>query len=990
MRASVLLVLFWLGITFLCTAQEPVIDLDFHGHVGAVRSLVFSGQQLISVGEDKTIRIWDLRTGEVSQTIRPYAEGEEGALNSVVLSPNGRYLAVAGYPVEYGIRIIDLYQNIQIAQLLGHTDVVTDLEFSPDGVYLVSGSADLSAIVWDVRNLENKPTTKQCFISNLKGFSKKVLAVAFSRDSRSLAVGDAEGLVRLFTLPGSPEKFKEAAVIEVKNLRRHHAPIRGLAFGKSGLVSVSQDGKICLWSKEVEVEQEFKAGYEIASMAVWDEWIAVGGVSPYKVSIFNSIQNKQVGTYSGHTSAVLSMAASENFWASGSDSEIHIWDKSGKQVAKLTNTGIALKTAQFVGDMKIGFAASGKGLFSEGFDFINLQKIQLSDAIKPAAIPITQAYELGSYIKVNPQTDGKIRCALPVPQGVMVGCDYSLKLFDKTGKVLREFSGHQGAVLALSTDQKYLISTSADQSVKLWLLEDEGYWPSPWEQMGDIWREYFVKIGMQKIAKTKGKQSWNELLEVLRKNSDYDIAAIEKIANSINKVVKPVATLVATQDGNWICYTESGYYAASAAGEQFIGWRINTNSSRLSDYQPAYKYRQFLMRPDVVKKAIELGSEDKALELLQANKSPKEQVVKAKAPVVEWINPIAADNELKNPILQVKFKVFSELAITEVKLMLNGRRLATARGFRPVAETFVGGGKEYTFEIDFSNFPGKNYIQVYAKNELMSCLSVPKNVSYFLGEEELPDMEQLVFKPNLYVLSIGISDFANKEYNLNFAHADAEAISGIFGTQSGKIFRQVNIRQLTNKQATRKEILEGFAWLKSQATPRDVVVLFVASHGFNSQGRFYLLPHDGDSKNLEQTAIKWADFSDLAISLPCRTVVFLDACHSGALALDLRSDNTEALRELIGEEKGVVVMSASTGKEVSLEDEKWGHGAFTLSLIEGMREGKADLLFADGQVELRELDAFVFQYVKKLTQGRQNPTTQKPSSISELILYKVQ
>jgi WD40 repeat protein len=988
MRAKVLVIL--AGLLFLNRgfAQEQQIDLDLQGHRGLVRSLVFSGEKLISTGEDKTIRIWDLRTGHVAQTLRPYSTADEGSLNCLALSPDGRYLAFAGYPAEYGIRIIDLYQNTQIAQFLGHTDVVTDLEFSPDGVYLASASADLSAIVWDVRNLSLKPSTKQAFISNLKGFSQRVLHVAFSQNSRQLAVGGAEGLVRLFTLPTTPEKFKEAAVIEVRNLKKHTVAIRGLGFGSTGLVTASQDGKVCIWNQEPEVVHEFKTGIEIAAMTVFEEWIAVGGLSPNKILILNGTQKNQQALYAGQSSAVLSMAAAQNRFASGGDSEIHVWDKTGKMLLKLSNTGISLKTAQFVGDLKIGFSDSPKGVFQQGFDFLNLERIALSNTIKPASVAITQAYQLGA-IKTDPNTDGKIRCAVQVPQGTVVGCDFSLKLFAPSGELLREFVGHSGAIFSLSTDQKHLLSTSADQSVKLWSLEDEGYWPSPWEKMGELWREYFVKVGAQKLAQTPGKQSWQELLQFLKKNPNYDVSPIEQISNQLNRYVKPLASLVATQDGNWICFTESGYYAASSGGEVCVGWKINTNSTELSQYQPAYKYRSLLMRPDVVKKTIELRSEAQALEQAQARRDPKDQIAKARAPQIEWIDPIQPETELKSPILQVKFKVSSELPLVEVKLMLNGRRLATARGFRPISETFVQGGKEYNFEVDFSHFQGKNYIQVYARNELMSALSPPKNVNYFLGEDELPDMDQMLFKPNLYVLSIGISDFADSKYNLNFAHADAEAISGIFGTQSGKVFRQVNIRQLTNKQATKKEILEGFSWLRSQASPRDVVILFIASHGFNHGGRFYLLPHDGNSQDLDKTAIKWADFSDLAVALPCRTVIFLDACHSGALASGLRSDNTEALRELVGEEKGVIVMSASTGKETSLEDEKWGHGAFTLSLIEGMKNGKADLLFSDGQVEIRELDTFVFQYVKKLTQNRQNPTTQKPSSISELILYKV-
>jgi uncharacterized caspase-like protein len=90
----------------------------------------------------------------------------------------------------------------------------------------------------------------------------------------------------------------------------------------------------------------------------------------------------------------------------------------------------------------------------------------------------------------------------------------------------------------------------------------------------------------------------------------------------------------------------------------------------------------------------------------------------------------------------------------------------------------------------------------------------------------------------------------------------------------------------------------------------------------------------------------------------------------------------EAIRALATEENGVVIMAASTGKESSLESPEWKHGAFTLALLEGLGEGKADIN-GDNVVNIREIDYYVADRVKALTNGRQHPTTQKPSVVSE-------
>jgi uncharacterized caspase-like protein len=144
--------------------------------------------------------------------------------------------------------------------------------------------------------------------------------------------------------------------------------------------------------------------------------------------------------------------------------------------------------------------------------------------------------------------------------------------------------------------------------------------------------------------------------------------------------------------------------------------------------------------------------------------------------------------------------------------------------------------------------------------------------------------------------------------------------------------------------------------------------------------------------------VAWADFADILGNLPAKTLMFLDTCHSGQLGENLYSfntrsatrsvdDATEAIRELTSDENGVVVMAASTQGEQSVEHPDWGHGAFTLAVIEGL-QGKADFI-DDGIIQLRELDTYVAERVKELSGGIQHPTTVKPSSISRFPLIRI-
>ena len=85
------------------------------------------------------------------------------------------------------------------------------------------------------------------------------------------------------------------------------------------------------------------------------------------------------------------------------------------------------------------------------------------------------------------------------------------------------------------------------------------------------------------------------------------------------------------------------------------------------------------------------------------------------------------------------------------------------------------------------------------------------------------------------------------------------------------------------------------------------------------------------------------------------------------------------VRDLVNDDYGVIVMCSSMGREYSLENAQWGHGAFTKALTEGL-QGKAD--FTHRQVVyLNDLDLYVTERVKELTGGKQHPVTQKPNGV---------
>jgi uncharacterized caspase-like protein len=231
----------------------------------------------------------------------------------------------------------------------------------------------------------------------------------------------------------------------------------------------------------------------------------------------------------------------------------------------------------------------------------------------------------------------------------------------------------------------------------------------------------------------------------------------------------------------------------------------------------------------------------------------------------------------------------------------------------------------------------------------------------------------------LYVLAVGVNRYQRyPTLEFKYAAADAADLCDALKPQEGGLYKRVQVLPLVDEDATWEEVLDGFEWLKRDMTPEDVAVVLLSGHGMNDDaGAFHFLPHDANLKtiHLRRTCVGYDYIKQTLLTLADRgkTLLFLDACHSGGLIPGTKAvppDIGAIANDLAQAENGVIVFASCTSGQVSFELPEWENGAMTEALLEALA-GKAR---RDGnRLLVSDIANYVKRRVKELTDGQQTP-----------------
>ncbi|NEP26755.1 AAA-like domain-containing protein, partial [Moorena sp. SIO3I6] len=429
---------------------------QIEGHRFGVRDVKYSpdGKLLASASEDRTVKLWNVETGTLLQTL----EGHRGKLWSVNFSPDGRLLASSS---EDGtVRIWRVADGSEVQILEGHSNWVRSVSFSPDGQTLASGSSDKTVKLWKVADGTEVQTIEE--------HRNAVTSVSFSPDGKTLASASWDDTVKLWNLENGKL---------IQTLKGHRHNVRSVSFSPNGttLASTSEDNTIKLWSVANGTLLQTLEGHRSPVWSVSfnpNGRILASAGSDNIVKLWNLEDLKDLEpatiepqTLRGHRSRIWSVSFSpdgQTLASASADSTVKLWALNSTEPQTLEAHG---------GDVKnVSFSPDGKLLAFASSD--NTVKLwQVEDGI----VLYTLEGHGSSVRSVSFSPDGKLLAS--------GSSDKTVKLWQvEDGKLLQTLEGHRSLVRSVSFSPvslaspegvgRILASASSDKTVKLWQVED--------------------------------------------------------------------------------------------------------------------------------------------------------------------------------------------------------------------------------------------------------------------------------------------------------------------------------------------------------------------------------------------------------------------------------------------------------------------------------------------------------------------------------------
>jgi len=892
-----------------------------------VKSVQYSsdGKYVVAGAGDQTAIIWNAETGKEIAKLKHANSSCSGCMTKAFFTPDNRFV-VSAY--SDSIKIFNWKERALVRQMSNAAGSMDDLAISPDGRYasvLQYGRAE----VWDINTGKH--------ILGTGSYESKNTSVCFSPDGNFILTGNEKRMAdvwrlsdgkKAFTLKGYLNQLDEKILnnsymywVALVHETKLSPDNKYIAIGNTGNNAKLIDFYTGRIHKTLKGHNGMVISLNFSNDA---KYLATGGVDG-KAILWDVETGEMVKEFQfpDKALAIFSVDISpDNKLLATSDwnGEIVIWNIATGHVIK------AMSPHSGNSSIHIKFSANGLYIISAGLDRkLKLIEIDTGEEVRT----FTGNTDLVTSINLHPRED----------KFITAGRDNTIRVWDfYSGLQVLKINAHERGTYSARFDStgKYIVSGGDDNMVKLWDAKSGALVANFAGHRGTIGDAHLTADNKYIVSGSR----------------DGSI----KVWSVADK--KELVSLVLMNENDWFVKTPEGYFDASEGAQSSISFVKGTELFSIDQFFNEY-YRPGLYTEAVFGKTGLRGNIMKSIET-----SPP--------PVIEIISPeenSSIDNGLATFMVRV---TNSGGGVKELKIMHNGKRQETddseLRRMRKAGQNDIK-----TF--DLSLVPGENEISVSAFSN-GDIESKPATVKVFYKGLEKTS--------NCFILSIGINKYENENLDLNYARPDAQAFSDLMKKKSSKLFNNVFIYKLLDKDATREKILAAMDEISSKIKKEDVFVFFYAGHGSNVDNQFYFITTEntglyqqeklGSAISVKELQEKFKKISAL------KQVIFVDACQSGSSVdlLAMRGSSEEKALAQLSRSSGIHVMASTESEQQAAEIKSLEHGVFTYVLLDALN-GKADGAPKDSKVTVYELKSYIDDQVPeisyKLIRHKQFPST---------------
>jgi eukaryotic-like serine/threonine-protein kinase len=451
-------------------AEEREVEA---GHLLYVANMNLAGQaweqnnisrlrQLLADTKDSPYRgfewyFWQPKTHLALMTLR----GHAGPVGSVAFSPDGRWIVTGSS--DKTAKVWETDSGRELLTLKGHSSGISSVALSPDGQRIVTGSSDKTAKVWDAASGRELLT--------LKGHTNKIMSVAFSPDGQRIVTGSGDRTAKV---------WDAASGRELLTLTGNSGPIWSVGFSMDGRRIITSDDNIAkVW--------EAASGRELLRLTGHTDFILPVAFSPDSqrivtgsldktAKVWEAASGRELLTLRGHSSWIHTAAFSpdgQRIITGSDDWTAKLWDESSGVSSDKTGGNLLTLIGHSNWIFSAAFSPDGRRVVTGSrdktakvWDSATGKELLTLNGHNSDVTPVAFSPD-GQWI-----VTGSGDVVAGIGDNIVAGIDdKTAKVWDSvSGKELLALKGHGGLVTSVvfSSDGQRILTGSSDRTAKVW------------------------------------------------------------------------------------------------------------------------------------------------------------------------------------------------------------------------------------------------------------------------------------------------------------------------------------------------------------------------------------------------------------------------------------------------------------------------------------------------------------------------------------------